>query len=79
VRILNMPESEKFLIALGNSIDKHRKAKGISFQEMAYRCDIEKSNLVKIVNHGENITATTLYKISKGLEVPLNVIFDFKY
>lgn len=74
-----MPVNEKFLKALGKNIDKHRKAKGISFQEMAYRCDIEKSNLVKMTTHGENITANTLYKISQGLEVPLKTIFDFKY
>jgi len=74
-----MPENEKFLKALGKNIDKHRKAKGISFQEMAYRCDIEKSNLVKMTSKGENITANTLYKISQGLDVPLKIIFDFKY
>jgi transcriptional regulator with XRE-family HTH domain len=74
-----MPMNDKFLKALGKNIDKHRKAKGISFQEMAYRCDIEKSNLVKMTTKGENITANTLYKISQGLEVPLKIIFDFKY
>ena len=54
-----------------------RKEKKISFQEMSYRCDIEKANLVKLASRGENITANTLYKISKGLEVPLKIIFDF--
>ncbi len=74
-----MSESKKFLKALGKNIDKHRKAKGISFQEMAYRCDIEKSNLVKMTSQGENITSLTLFKISQGLEIPLKIIFDFKY
>lgn len=74
-----MRENEKFLKALGKNINKHRKLKNISFQEMAYRCDLEKSNLVKITSKGENITANTLFKISQGLEIPLKVIFDFKY
>ena len=74
-----MKEQEKFLKALGENINKFRKQKGISFQEMSYRCDIEKSNLVKLTKNGENITAMTLYKISQGLEVPLKIIFDFKY
>ncbi|MBI4930847.1 MAG: helix-turn-helix transcriptional regulator [Bacteroidetes bacterium] len=74
-----MQENDKFLKALGKNIDRIRKEKKISFQEMSYRCDIEKSNLVKIAKHGENITANTLYKISKGLDVPLKTIFDFKY
>ena len=73
-----MRENEKFLKALGKNIDMIRKEKKISFQEMAYRCDIEKANLVKLAGRGENITANTLYKISKGLEVPLKIIFDFE-
>lgn len=74
-----MQDEEKFYKMLGSNIDKIRKKKGFSFQEMAYRCDIEKSNLVKLAKHGENVTAKSLYKISKGLDVPLKVIFDFKY
>ena len=74
-----MQNDEKFLTSLGNNINKIRKKKRISFQEMAYRCDIEKSNLVKLTKRGENITAKSLYKISKGLNVPLKIIFNFKY
>ncbi len=74
-----MQEEKRFYKALGSNIDKLRKKKGLSFQEMSYRCDIEKSNLVKLAKHGENVTAKSLYKISKGLEVPLKMIFDFKY
>ena len=76
---LGMQEENKFYKALGSSIDKIRKKQGLSFQEMAYRCDIEKSNLVKLTKHGENVTSKSLFKISKGLNVPLKVIFNFKY
>ncbi len=74
-----MQNDKKFLKSLGSNINIIRKKKAISFQEMAYRCDIEKSNLVKLTKQGENITAKSLYKISKGLNVPLKVIFDFNY
>ena len=74
-----MLDNEKFLKALGKNIDKIRKEKGLSFQEMAHRCDIEKSNLVKLTSLGTNITVTTLYKISKGLELPISKIFTFPH
>ena len=74
-----MKDNEKFLKALGKNINRIRKEQDISFQEMSYRCDIEKANLVKLTRNGENVTANTLYKISKGLDVPLKIIFDFKY
>lgn len=74
-----MQENEKFLKALGKNIDRIRKEKKLSFQEMGYRCDVEKANLVKLTSRGENITANTLFKISKGLDVPLKTIFDFRY
>lgn len=74
-----MRDEERFYKALGLHIDKIRKKKKLSFQEMAYRCDIEKANLVRITTQGTNITSKTLYKISKGLEMPLKAIFNFKY
>ncbi|GAB2823925.1 helix-turn-helix domain-containing protein [Ferruginibacter profundus] len=64
-----MTEQEKFVKAVGKNIDKKRKEKELSFQELALLCDIEKSSLVTITSQGGNITLTSLYKIAKGLEV----------
>lgn len=72
-------DNKEFLKALGDRIDYFRKEKGLTFQELAYLSEIEKSNLVKLVNQGTNITAISLLKISKALEVPLSKIFDFDY
>ena|ERR1041385_1952155 len=69
----------KFYKLLGARINDLRIEKRISFQEMALRCEIDKSHLVKMTSSGAKITIATLYKISKGLEVPLSRIFDFKY
>jgi len=67
-----MSEQQKFLKAIGRNIDNKRKEQGLSFQEFALRCHIEKSNLVKLTSQGTNITLTSLYKISKGLNVPVH-------
>ena len=72
-----MSEQEKFLKSLGKNIDKIRKKQGLSFQEMSLRCDIEKSNLVKLTSQGTNITVSSLYKIAKGLEVPVFELLKF--
>jgi transcriptional regulator with XRE-family HTH domain len=72
-----MTEQEKFLKAVGRHIDKKRKEQKLSFQELALRCDIEKSNLVKLTSQGTNITLVSLYKIAKGLEVSVHELLKF--
>ena len=66
-----------FLKALGRRIDVLRKEQGISFQELANRCEMEKANLVKLTSKGNNITVNTLFNISKGLNVSLKELLDF--
>lgn len=72
-----MSEQEKFLKSLGKQIDKLRKKQGLSFQELALRCEIEKSNLVKLASQGSNITVASLYKIAKGLDLPVQDLLKF--
>ena len=72
-----MAEQDKFLKALGKNIDKKRKEQGLSFMELSFRTDIEKSNLVKLCNHGTNITVSSLQKIAKGLGVPVHELLKF--
>ena len=72
-----MSDQEKFIKLLGKHIDKIRKKKGLSFQELALRCEIEKPNLVKLTSQGTNITVVSLYKIAKGLDVPVAALLKF--
>lgn len=48
-----------------------RKEKGYTVQELAYRCDIERSNLSRIESGRSNITLKTLCLICDALEVDL--------
>ena len=43
-----MASNKKFLRSIGKKINKLRKKQGLSFQELAHRSEIEKSNLVRI-------------------------------
>jgi transcriptional regulator with XRE-family HTH domain len=74
-----MTKEEAFLKKLGERIDELRKEQNLSFQDLAYKSEINKSNLVTMTSKGSNITSLSLYKISKALNVPLSEIFDFKY
>lgn len=73
-----MTLNHTFLISVGKRIDEIRRTKGISFQELAYRSEMEKANLVRLTSHGTNITINTLYNISEGLGVPLKELFDYQ-
>jgi transcriptional regulator with XRE-family HTH domain len=67
-----------FIKSFGKRIDELRKEKGLSFQELADLCDMEKANLVKLTSQGKNITINTLNNISKGLNMSIKEIFDFE-
>lgn len=67
--ITTMSSKEDFYLKVGQRIDELRQEKGLSFQELANKASIEKSNLVKITKEGKNITLGTLWSISKGLGV----------
>ena len=73
-----MSEEQEILLALGRRIDQLRKQKGLSFQTLANMSDFEKSNLIKLVSRGSNVTVSTLIRISKALEVKLHELFLFE-
>ncbi len=71
-----METKEEFFIAVGKRINQLRKEKGYSFQELANRATIEKSNLVKITTEGRNITIGSLMLIAHGLGVAPKELLD---
>lgn len=54
---------------LGSNIKKLREAKGLSFRELSYACDIDNSKISKIEKGQVNITLTTILQLAKALEV----------
>ena len=74
-----MSTDAKFIKALGKNIDKIRLEKGLSFQEMALACEMEKAQVYRLCKEGINITSVTLLKISKGIDVSIQELFNFKY
>lgn len=53
---------------LGLNIKKLREAKGLSFRELSYACEIDHSKISKIEKGLINITFTTILQLAKALE-----------
>lgn len=62
-------------IAIGNRIKYLREEKGFSQQDLAARCDFEKSNMSRIEAGKTNLTIKTVYKICSALNIKISDIF----
>lgn len=74
-----MSEDEQFRKAFGKHIEGLREQKKLSYGELASRCDLEKGNLYNTLQGKKNATLVTIYKLAKGLDVPVKELFDFKF
>lgn len=62
------PSDKSNLKRLGLNIKKLREAKGLSFRELSYACEIDHSKISKIEKGLINITFTTILQLAKALE-----------
>ncbi|MBR2628604.1 MAG: helix-turn-helix transcriptional regulator [Alistipes sp.] len=65
---------ETEIIKIAQTIKRIRLEKGLSVQELAYRCNIERSNLSRLEAGRTNMTVKTLCTICKALEIELSDI-----
>ena len=56
---------------IAQNIKKIRQSKGLSVQEVAYRCDIERSNLSRLEAGKTNMTIKTLCIICNALNIQI--------
>lgn len=71
-------EHKHFILLLGKQIKKLRKEKSLTQQELAYKCDMEKSNLIRIESGRTNPTTKTLKTIADALDLKVKDFFDFE-
>ena len=64
-------------ICVGKQIRKIRESKDVSQQELAAKCNFEKSNMSRLEAGRVNPTLATLEKVAKALDVTLAEIFTF--
>lgn len=56
---------------LGERIDKLRRERNLSYQELADKCEIDKAQIYKICMKGVDLRYSTLLKISNGLNITI--------
>lgn len=64
-------------IKVGKNIQKLRELMGISQQDLAAKCNFEKSNMSRLEAGRVNPTLSTLEKVANALEISLAELFDF--
>lgn len=72
-----MKNYEDTIQLIAQNIKKIRISKGLSVQEVAYRCDMERSNLSRLEAGRTNMTIKTICLICTALNVEItDVIKD---
>ena len=61
---------------LGERIEKLRRQKGITQEELAEKASLHRAYFWDIEN-GRNISIKTAYKIARALDVNMATLFDF--
>ncbi|TBW26971.1 XRE family transcriptional regulator [Gramella sp. KN1008] len=62
---------------IGLKIQEIRLQKNLSQQDLAAKCNFEKSNMSRVEAGRVNSTVSTLNKIAKGLDVNIIELFKF--
>ena len=74
---MNYKYNEAFCKSFGDQLRKLRSKKGISMRTLALQADMEYSQLSKIERGVINTTISTVYALSKALDIPVKEFFDF--
>lgn len=67
-----MIDKEDLQVAMGKRIKLLREKRNIPQQDLAAKCNIEKSNFSRLEAGGTNPTIYTLYKIAENLDIPVS-------
>jgi transcriptional regulator with XRE-family HTH domain len=61
--------NESTLTSLANNVKKHRKQAGLSQEELAFQCDIDRTYISKVERGVANPSLLILVKIAETLNV----------
>lgn len=73
---LKKMNEQQLFIKIGDKIKETRELKRLSQQDLAAKCNFEKSNMSRIEAGRTNLTLKNAYKISQALGVRLKELVD---
>lgn len=62
------------MLAIGKTIKEFRQQRGLSLNKVAELANVDKSYLSKIENEKRDPSLSSLSKISRALNIPLNIL-----
>ena len=77
--LLILMDKIEFRIAFGKSIEKYRKKLGLSYRELAQKCDVDHSNISKIEKGEVDLRISTIQELAKGLKIHPKELFDIEF
>ncbi len=63
-------------IKFGQRVVELRKLKGIPQEELAFRCNIQRSYMGVVERGEKSVTLNTIEKIAKGLEISISDLMN---
>ena len=72
-----MTKEEKFIRKFGENIQKLRKEKGWTQEDLSSATDIPRTQLGRIERGQVNTTIKSMLRISKALNINIRKLFDF--
>lgn len=68
---------ENIIKAFGKKLRELRELKQLSQEELAYRCDLDLTQIGRIERGVTNTSISIAGKLAKALKVPLKELFNF--
>ncbi|WP_317192450.1 helix-turn-helix domain-containing protein [Flavobacterium macrobrachii] len=76
---MNKELKQQFQTSFGKQLEKFRVLQGLSYRQLAQRCDLDHSVISKIEKGEVNIQIGTVLELAKGLKAHPKELFDFKF
>ncbi|KIX20729.1 transcriptional regulator [Flavobacterium sp. 316] len=73
-----MDDKTKLQLAIGKRVKTLREDRNIPQQDLAAKCNIEKSNFSRLEAGGTNPTIYTLKKIAENLDISLSELVNLE-
>jgi len=64
------------LVAFGLKVKQLRESKNLSQEELAERCELDRTYISRVETAKRNPSLSNVFKIAAGLEVPPSSLFD---
>ena len=74
---MNYSREEDFIKKFGKNLSEIRKERKLSQEELAFKCELEYSQISRIERGIINTSISNIYKIAKALDIQPKELLDF--